>query len=223
MEENIKTSQPVIPPMATPIKKGFNFTPFILIGLIVVIGGLTSSILFLDQIKELIDTKPAPVIENREQSAILSPAPSVICRRFTDLAEALNNIEIACVLDLSNQNLNTLPENITKLTKLNKIILSNNSFTQFPEILTEIDTLIDIDLSNNQITSIPASITELKSLQIMNFSNNSLTTLPTEFSSLESLNALILTGNKFSNDEQARIKQLMPKPREGFAAPSVTF
>lgn len=223
MEENINTSQPVTPPMATPIKKGFNFTPFILVGLIVVIGGLASSILFLDQIKGLLDKKPIPITDSREQSAILSPTPGVICKRFTDLTEALNNIEIACVLDLSNQNLNTLPKNITKLIKLNEIVLNNNSFTQFPEILTEIDTLTYIDLSNNQIASVPPLISKLNLLQNLNLSNNKLTSFPTEIKTFSSLNNLILNGNQFSIEEQERIKSNMPQAKPGFDSPQVSF
>lgn len=99
----------------------------------------------------------------------------VVCRRFTSIEEAIQVPEIACVLDLSEQNLTDLPEYITKLTKLNELNLSINKFSEFPTVLYEIKSLTSINLENNNLSSIPEDIsTQLPSLQSIRLEGNNL-------------------------------------------------
>ncbi len=137
-------------------------------------------------------------------------ASDITCKKFDDISEAIRNIKIACTLDLSNQNLSTLPNEILLLKNLYFIGLINNEFSEFPQILTEIDTLITIGLSENRITNIPATIGELKNLQRLDLSRNRISTLPNGISKLSSLNYLILTGNPIGKEEQNRITKLLP-------------
>ena len=111
----------------------------------------------------------------------------VVCKRFTNLEEALQNIEIACVLDLSDKKIAHVPATITTLTKLNVLSLKNNSFSTFPVEIANMTSLVTLDLSNNQITTFPNSLSGLQQLQI-----------------------LIVTGNNISEVEKNRIKQLLP-------------
>lgn len=92
----------------------------------------------------------------------------VVCKKFTSLEEALKTPDIACDLDLSNQNLTVIPTEILKLTFLNSINLSNNKLTIFPSQLLELPHLITINLSDNNIPSVPKEITHLKELQSIN-------------------------------------------------------
>src|SRR3989344_5386043 len=84
---------------------------------------------------------------NQSINESIASAPPVVCKRFTSLEEALKNVEIACVLDLSNQNLATVSADIKKLTKLNELSLKNNKLTEFPSAITGIPTLVTLDLS----------------------------------------------------------------------------
>ena len=62
-------------------------------------------------------------------------------------------------LDLSGQQLTTLPDSITSRTDVKSL-----------------------NLSNNQLTGLPASIADMKSLEVLNIENNRIESLPMELS-----------------------------------------
>src|SRR3989344_7209493 len=76
--------------------------------------------------------KPQDKVQNQ---TLLPSSPPVVCKRFTNLDEALKNIEIACVLDLSKQNLTYLPGSILKLKNLTDLSLKNNKLSMFPTVI----------------------------------------------------------------------------------------
>jgi hypothetical protein len=125
--------------------------------------------------------------------------PNVMCRRFTDLNEALQAISIACILDLSGKDLTEIPDEITKLTKLNEINLSNNKFTAFPPQLLNIPTLISINLSKNQLTATP------------------------DVSKLTNLQSLILTGNPIKDKATLTPGQSAPKTPPPASTLKITY
>lgn len=99
----------------------------------------------------------------------------VACKRFTSIKEALVTPEIACVLDLSGQGISSLPENITKLTKLNELNLSDNKFSKFPTVLYQFTSLFSINLENNQLSTFPEDIkSKIPSLQSIKLKGNNL-------------------------------------------------
>lgn len=133
----------------------------ILFVLILLLSGAT---VFLFQKKE--PKKNAAEMQDEKSANESQKTPEkVVCKRFTSLDEALNNIEIACVLDLSGQSLTEVPQGVYKLTKINEIDLSDNKLTRFPTDLLKLEGLISLDLSNNQISSIPEGSTVRPTVQ----------------------------------------------------------
>ena len=188
------TSAPVMPP--TPVQESNSQTPnstnssrntlFLVssILLFVVIVGATLYLLVQNQqeqagvmTEDKIETEQTqadafPTLTQEQQKEVYG---DVVCRRFTSIEEALQVPEIACVLDLSGQDLTELPEYITKLTKLNELDLSDNNFTEFPQILYQVKTLLSINLENNQLKSMPEDISvQLPSLQSIRLEGNNL-------------------------------------------------
>ena len=109
------------------------------------------------------------------QNQALIAKYGVICKRFTSLDEALVTPEIACILDLSDQNLSEIPENILKLTHLNELNLSDNKFTEFPEILFQSKTLLSVNLENNNLATMPDDIkSKIPTLQSVKLKGNNL-------------------------------------------------
>ncbi|HAA23169.1 MAG TPA: hypothetical protein DCP28_32045 [Cytophagales bacterium] len=102
------------------------------------------------------------------------------------------------ILDLSNLHLIEIPEEISDLTSLRKLILAQNRITDIRalNVLPQLNTL---DLSKNQIKEIKGleSLTQLKSL---NLSRNKLRKIE-KISALENLNTIDLSRNFISEIE----------------------
>lgn len=135
-------------------------------------------------------SNPAPTVSTSSKS--IEPTIKAklqkygaVCIRFTDIDEAINSFEVACVLDLSGQGISTLPNDIIKLTSLNEIILSNNKFSEFPKVLLDMPSLVSINLSDNNITDIPG-LESLVNLQSLTLSGNPIAPDPSSPTSTES-------------------------------------
>jgi len=101
------------------------------------------------------NASPAPASKEVENMVL---AENVECARFTRLENALEYPEKACILDLSGQNLSSVPEEVYDLPNLNELNLSNNNLTSFPVEAVNIKNIVFLDLSNNKISSIPDEI-----------------------------------------------------------------
>lgn len=100
----------------------------------------------------------------------------VVCKNFTSLDEALAEPEIACVLTLSGQNLDSAPQGIYSLTNLNQIDLSNNNISVFPTELFAMEKMISVNLSNNVISEVPSDFILPPTIQLLDLRENNLST-----------------------------------------------
>jgi len=132
-----------------------------------------------------------------------------------DLAETLE------VLNLSGNNLSSLPNDLTRLTKLKVLFCSENQFTHVPEILgqcpelsmlgfksNKISTLAAealpsklrwLILTDNQLDLLPASLGQCSYLQKLMLAGNKLTQLPDEMAACENLELLRISANRFAS------------------------
>ena len=99
-------------------------------------------------------------------------------------------------LDLSHNQLIRLPPEITRLSKLNFLRLRRNELTSVPPEITSLTSLTSLDLSFNQLTSLPPEIAKLTNLTKLDLSGNDLATLPPEIVKLTKLTELDLTYNE---------------------------
>ena len=74
------------------------------------------------------------------------------------------------ILDLSNNQLSSLPNEITQLTHLKIIFASNNNFTVLPRVLSLCPLLEMISFKSNQIIEVPAESLQLRWL-ILTYNN----------------------------------------------------
>ena len=125
-------------------------------------------------------------------SADLSQFP----REIFDLAESLE------VLDLSNNQLNELPQDLARLHNLKILFCSNNSFTSLPSMLAECPSLEMIGFKSNQISEVPASSLPDQTRWLI-LTDNKITELPEKLGKLKRLEKLALAGNKLSQLPQS--------------------
>lgn len=131
-----------------------------------------------------------------------------------ELAESLE------ILDLSNNQLSSIPDEISKLTKLKIAFFSNNCFTAVPSAFKQCHNLymlglkankiekFDEDilpigirwliLTDNRLKSLPSSIGTLTLLQKCTFAGNQLTSLPKEMENCKNLELFRLSANKLT-------------------------
>ena len=102
-------------------------------------------------------------------------------------------------LDLSNNQLSSLPTEIGKLVNLKYLYLQDNQLTSLPAEIGKLVNLKVLDLHNNQLSSLPTEIGKLINLHTLGLSNNQLTSLPAEIGKLVNLQTLYLGNNKLSS------------------------
>ncbi|TEW56202.1 protein kinase [Psychromonas sp. RZ22] len=125
------------------------------------------------------------------------------------------------ILDLSNNQLSSLPDELSQLTQLKIIFASNNCFKVLPSVLGKCPKLEMIGFKSNQITTVPEAslpkqlrwliltencITRLPEtlghrarLQKLALAGNQLTQLPNSFNRLHNLELLRISANQLTN------------------------
>jgi hypothetical protein len=98
------------------------------------------------------------------------------------------------ILDLSNNQLTTLPAEIAQLTKLKILFASNNQFVTLPEVLGQCPNLEMVGFKSNQINQVPAASLPIK-LRWLILTDNRLEVLPDSLGERPRLQKLALAGN----------------------------
>ncbi|SGY87615.1 Miro-like protein [Moritella viscosa] len=98
------------------------------------------------------------------------------------------------ILDLSNNQLTSLPAEIAQLTKLKILFASNNQFITLPEILGQCPNLEMVGFKSNQINQVPESSLPTK-LRWLILTDNRIEVLPDSLGERPRLQKLALAGN----------------------------
>jgi len=115
-------------------------------------------------------------------------------------------------LDLSNQNLQKIPEYVFSQKDLEELDVSKNQLNGAIQAeIRHLQNLKVIDASDNQMTGIPAEIGQLNNLQTLDLSDNQLTGLPYELGNLQNLKILNISGNNYSELDLSIIQEKLPK------------
>lgn len=101
------------------------------------------------------------------------------------------------ILDLSDNQLTTLPNELVKLKKLKIIFASNNLFTALPEALGGCESLEMIGFKSNQIHQVSARSLPAK-LRWLILTDNCIETLPDSLGERPRLQKLALAGNRLT-------------------------
>ncbi|KAL2338698.1 hypothetical protein Fmac_013144 [Flemingia macrophylla] len=103
------------------------------------------------------------------------------------------------IVDLSSMSLDSLPNPSLNLATICKLDLSNNNLQNIPESLTaRLLNMVVLDVHSNQLRSLPNSIGCLSKLKILNVSGNLVEYLPKTIENCRSLEELNANFNKLS-------------------------
>lgn len=155
-------------------------------------------------------------------------------------SEVMSLADTLEVLDLSGNALSTLPETLSRLTKLHRLFVSGNRLAILPAVvgrlprldtlglkanqITEVPasslapTLRWLILTDNRITSLPPSLTYCVQLQKLMLAGNSLSQLPLGMGRLQRLELLRLSANRFERAEDALPEELFAIPQLAWLA-----
>lgn len=100
-------------------------------------------------------------------------------------------------LDLSHNQLYTLPENIGLLLQLETLLLRFNKIKILPDSMFHLVKLKKLDLSHNRLRTIDNNFTSLESLEKLDLSYNKLKMLPLSLGGVKKLKVLIASDNRF--------------------------
>jgi leucine-rich repeat protein SHOC2 len=135
---------------------------------------------------------PTPILAIRSLKQLL------LCRNNISVIEADTWIGIIKMirLDLSYNDIRTLPPIMHSSSSLEHLNLSHNSLTSLPQSIGYMSSLRTLYINNNLLTSIPASTGMLINLQSLELSYNKLHSLPEPlFERMHSLQRLLLNCN----------------------------
>lgn len=98
-------------------------------------------------------------------------------------------------IDLSNQNIDTIPSEVFSNLQLKVLLLKNCGLKHIPEAIQSLSHLQVLNLSDNFLTQLPGEIENLKNLTILNLSKNNISVLTPKIGQLISLQTLNLSHN----------------------------
>jgi hypothetical protein len=106
-----------------------------------------------------------------------------------DLADTLE------VLNLSGNQLSSLPPDLARLHRLRILFCSDNAFTHLPEVLGDCASLQVVGFKANRITEVPGAALP-PALRWLILTDNAITRLPPELGERPALQKLMLAGNQ---------------------------
>lgn len=99
-------------------------------------------------------------------------------------------------LNLSSNELQKLPDSLSKLTNLTSLGMLSNQFSEFPENITNLTKLTSLDLDRNQLSTVPESIGKLVNLSSLDLRSNKFSEFPISITNLSQLRKLYLQSNQ---------------------------
>jgi len=102
-------------------------------------------------------------------------------------------------IDLSDNQIDFLPEELGNLLQMESLILDNNQLQALPNGLALNLRLKEFSASNNQIKYIPGNFAQSRSLETLDLSNNIITSIPTEIGNCPILYQILLNNNRIDS------------------------
>ena len=114
------------------------------------------------------------------------------------IPDSMTHLQNLSTLYLGSNQLNKLPDSIGNLQNLSTLYLDSNQLKKLPDSIGNLQNLSILYLRNNQLRELSDSITRLQNLSLLNLSYNQLRELPDSIGNLQNLSYLDLSYNQLS-------------------------
>ena len=111
----------------------------------------------------------------------------------------LEEMSSLMVLNITNNDITSLPYNIGNLRALRELDVSGNKITKIPESIGALRHLRVLNLSSNKITFLPNSLCDLDKVRVLEVSMNTLNSLPDRIGNMKHLTELYASDNKINS------------------------
>lgn len=112
-------------------------------------------------------------------------------------------------LDLTGNNLKTIPESVYGLAKLKTLNIGSNNISQVNPNISKLSNLFELRLEESELSELP-DLSNLQNLESINLSGNNLTRLPPGIESLSKLKYINLSGNKINEKQILELRKKLP-------------
>ena len=99
------------------------------------------------------------------------------------------------ILDLTDKELDEIPDCISELKNLKKLYLGYNKFSEIPQCVFKLENLKYLGCSGNKLSQIPLNISKLTKLEYLGLRNNKIKEIPDEICEMSSLKVIQLLLN----------------------------
>lgn len=172
---------------------------------------------------QLLDTaalQSQPIFESLEE-AMKNPEKvyrlSLRGQKLRTVPEQLFLLKNLQELDLSRNKLKALPESMGRLTHLQVLNVSSNLLEELPDSIGQLVHLKKLLAFKNNLGALPKTIGQLESLEVLDLWSNNLSYFPDEMSQLQKLRWMDLRVILLNDEDQARIRQLVPHAKIFFS------
>lgn len=115
------------------------------------------------------------------------------------LKETFDSIEKKnLTIDLSDRNLNKIPDEIFSRIEIQELILRNNNIRFVSDSISLLKELKLLDISLNELYSFPDAVLKLEKLEVLILNNNHISTIPQTVLKSKSLRSIYLQGNQIT-------------------------
>lgn len=116
--------------------------------------------------------------------------------QIQDIPEEIKELKNLRILAVEGNSLKELGKGILSLSSLEVLTAGNNQLSSLPEDLNTLENLEQLQLQKNSIASLPAGISSLRNLEMLVLESNLLSSLPKEIGNLDKLTILDLSHNR---------------------------
>jgi Leucine-rich repeat (LRR) protein len=116
-----------------------------------------------------------------------------------DIQKLLELVKKIKILDVSSNNIASLPETMSKLKDLESLYLNNNKIRNIPDSFSELKKLRYLNLSENKLEKVDDLFSHLNNLKILILSSNRISKISADIFKLKNLFTLQLSFNKIKN------------------------